>query len=73
MLPLITRDIEPSASTLPVYMALFHQASVVSLLETCLFYKEFTEEAGDSVNDLVDYVYRKLLKLVVDADDELGE
>jgi len=72
--PIIRTSIdEKNTSTLPIYMALFHEASVVSLLETALFYKEFCEAAGDSVIDLVDYVSRKVLRLIYNDDNDADE
>eukprot|EP00111_Clytia_hemisphaerica_P000373 TCONS_00001010-protein len=51
-------------STLPVYMTLFHEATVAGLVESVFYYKEVSEEAGDFLLDLIDYAYRKLTKLI---------
>ncbi|XP_057314808.1 zinc finger MYND domain-containing protein 10-like [Hydractinia symbiolongicarpus] len=63
--PCIKERINMEKSTLPVYMALFHEATVVGLLETMLYYKEACEAAGDAIIDLIDFVNRKLTKLLL--------
>ncbi|KAH9510040.1 Zinc finger MYND domain-containing protein 10 [Bulinus truncatus] len=47
-------------TTFPIYIVLYHEATVINLLETMMFYKETCEVAEDSALDLVDYSYRKL-------------
>ena len=64
--PFVKSDIDKNISSLPVYMALFHEATVLSLLETSCFYKETCESASDTIIDLVDYLNRKITKLVLD-------
>lgn len=43
---------------------LYHEATVVNLLETVLFHKETVESADDTVIDLLDYCYRKLTRAI---------
>jgi len=72
--------VDKEKSTLPIYMALFHSTTVCGLLETSMFYQEVCESCGEEIIDLVDYVSRKINKLLLrcDAeaikreDDELG-
>ncbi|XP_070559668.1 zinc finger MYND domain-containing protein 10-like [Ptychodera flava] len=63
-------DFEPK-TTFPLYMALYHEATLINLVETIFFYRESCEAAEDSVLDLVDYCYRKITALV--AKQEAGE
>jgi len=61
--PLLKDHIAPMSS-LRNYIPLYHEASVINLLE-CVFYQATTcEAAGDLIVDLVDYVYRKLTYIV---------
>ncbi|NWS78122.1 ZMY10 protein, partial [Crotophaga sulcirostris] len=55
-------DFKPR-STLPIYMVVHHEASIINLLETVFFYKEVCESAEDSILDLIDYCHRKLTLL----------
>ena len=45
-------------------LQLYHEATVVNLLETVLFHREAAEAAEDSILDLLDYCYRKLTQLI---------
>ncbi|KAL4226154.1 Zinc finger MYND domain-containing protein 10 [Mactra antiquata] len=56
-------------TTFPLYMALYHEATVANLLETTLFYREVCEASDDCVLDLVDYCYRKLTQLVARSEE----
>ncbi|KAB0378698.1 zinc finger MYND domain-containing protein 10 [Muntiacus reevesi] len=57
------KDFKPQ-NTLPIYMVLHHEASIINLLETMFFHKGVCESAKDTVLDLVDYCHRKLTLLV---------
>lgn len=60
---LLEMKFEPK-TTFPLYMVFYHEATLVNLFETTLFYPEMCESADDSLLDLVDYCYRKLVDLV---------
>ncbi|XP_071158013.1 zinc finger MYND domain-containing protein 10-like [Mytilus edulis] len=70
---LIEMEFEPK-TTFPIYMVLFHEATLVNLLETTMYFKEMCESAENCIPDLLDYCYRKLTQLtartVEDFDDE---
>ncbi|CAD7932624.1 unnamed protein product [Amoebophrya sp. A120] len=51
-------------SSLRSYVPVYAEASLISLLEMCLYHSQSCDTAGDSLVDLVDYVYRKLTYLV---------
>jgi len=51
-------------SNVLVTLQLYHEATLVNLLETVLFHKESLESADDSALDLLDYCYRKLSSFV---------
>ncbi|XP_030634318.1 zinc finger MYND domain-containing protein 10 [Chanos chanos] len=59
-------DFNPK-STLPLYMVIHHEATVINLLETIMFHKDACEAAEDAVLDLVDYCHRKLTLLAGQA------
>jgi len=52
-------------STLPLYMTLYHEACVLSLLETVLYHSDAMQSAGESggLLDLCDYCQRQLVFL----------
>ncbi|XP_069500209.1 zinc finger MYND domain-containing protein 10 [Ambystoma mexicanum] len=52
-------DFRPK-STLPIYMVIHHEATIVNLLETIFYHKEVCEAAEDAVLDLIDYCHRKV-------------
>ncbi|XP_062598750.1 zinc finger MYND domain-containing protein 10-like [Saccostrea cucullata] len=63
-------------TTFPLYMVLYHEATVVNLLETTMFYRETCEAAEDCIPDLIDYCYRRLTQLVArseSAEDDEDE
>ncbi|PIK56282.1 putative zinc finger MYND domain-containing protein 10 [Apostichopus japonicus] len=62
-------DFEPK-TTIPLYMALYHEATVTNLLETIMFYKEPCEAAEDTVIDLLDFCHRKILDLIARKESE---
>ncbi|CAG5136274.1 unnamed protein product, partial [Candidula unifasciata] len=66
---LIDMEFEPK-TTFPIYMVIYHEATVVNLLETMMFYKETCEVADEAVLDLVDYCYRKLCYLAARGQNE---
>ncbi|XP_059150753.1 zinc finger MYND domain-containing protein 10-like [Physella acuta] len=69
---LIDMEFEPK-TTFPIYIILYHEATVINLLETMMFYKETCEVADDSVLDLVDYAYRKLCYLAAKGENKDDE
>lgn len=58
-------------SSLRTYIPVYHEASVINLLEICLYHRTSCEEAGDALIDLVDYCVRKLRHLLATPNDEL--
>lgn len=58
-------------SSLRTYIPLYHEATVVNLLEICLYHRTSCEEAGDALIDLVDYCVRKLRHLLAVPNSEL--
>jgi hypothetical protein len=50
-------------STMTAYMVLYHEATVISLLEAILYHKESVEACEDSVLDLADYCFRRIVHL----------
>ncbi|XP_052781219.1 zinc finger MYND domain-containing protein 10-like [Mya arenaria] len=67
-----TEDFDPK-TTFPLYMVLYHEATVINLLETTMFYREVCEAAEDCVLDLVDYCYRKLTQLIARSEESEEE
>eukprot|EP00392_Amoebophrya_sp_AT5.2_P015911 g16134.t1 len=47
-------------SSLRSYIPVYAEASLVSLVEMCLYHSQSCETGGEALVDLIDYVYRKL-------------
>ncbi|KAK3699888.1 hypothetical protein QZH41_016547 [Actinostola sp. cb2023] len=60
---IIEQDFDP-ASTLPLYFALFHEATLIGLLETIMYHRESCEAAEESILDLLDFCHRKCSYLI---------
>jgi len=61
-------------TSMTAYMVLYHEATVLSLLEAVLYHKEAVEACGDVVMDLADYCHRQVcylngMKRYEDGDD----
>merc|ERR1712100_1001748 len=60
--PLIKKDVA-ELSTIKSYMCLYHEASVVNLLEVMLYHRTACESSEDALVEIVDYCYRKFVYL----------
>ena len=60
--PLIKKKLKKEMS-IKTYMMLYHEATVANLIEILMFHKDAIEESQDSVIELIDYWYRKLVWL----------
>jgi len=47
-------------SSFNLYMMMYHEAPIVTLLETVMYHSEIAEAAEDSILDLLDYCHRKV-------------
>ncbi|CAF0877080.1 unnamed protein product [Brachionus calyciflorus] len=52
-------DFKPKNSFV-IYLILYHEATIVNLLETILFHSEVIQAMEDSIYDLIDYIQRKI-------------
>ena len=50
-------------NSIRIYFVLYHEATVVNLLEVLLYHKHICENGGEQMLELVDYVARKLTRL----------
>jgi len=53
-------------STMTPYMVIYHEATLVSLLEAVMYNKECCLDCADTILDLVDYLLRKVLSILRD-------
>ncbi|XP_068170900.1 zinc finger MYND domain-containing protein 10 [Antennarius striatus] len=60
------RDFNPK-HTFQLYMVIYHEATIINLLETIMFHKDSYEAGNDCILDLVDYCHRKLTLLASKA------
>ncbi|XP_050413386.1 zinc finger MYND domain-containing protein 10 [Patella vulgata] len=65
---LVAMKFEPKI-TFPLYIALYHEATVSNLLETVMYHRDACEAAEDGILDLLDYCYRKLTHMIALADE----
>jgi len=60
--PLIKKDVA-QLSTIKSYMCLYHEASVVNLMEIMLYHRTACESSEDALVEVIDYCYRKFVNL----------
>ncbi|XP_072176956.1 zinc finger MYND domain-containing protein 10-like [Diadema setosum] len=65
-------NFEPK-TTFPLYMTLYHEATLANLLETVLYHKEPCESTEDCALDLVDYCHRKITDLIARQEQKMHE
>lgn len=68
--PLLESDIA-SMTCLRNYLPVYHECSIINLLEVIMFHESTALTAGDQLVDLVDYCYRKLTHLVCTKNKDL--
>eukprot|EP00051_Salpingoeca_urceolata_P030802 m.9616 g.9616 ORF g.9616 m.9616 type:complete len:446 (-) comp3562_c0_seq1:26-1363(-) len=71
--PLLVKRDFANKNTMVPYIILYHEATVVNLLETVLYHKEALESAEDAILDLVDYCSRRMTYLVAVSEDGAPE
>jgi hypothetical protein len=59
--PLLKEELT-GKNNMRLYFILYHEATVVNLLEVFLYHKHVVESGGDKVMELVDYVAKKLAR-----------
>jgi hypothetical protein len=67
VLPLIREDIVKK-SGIKAYMCLYHEATVVNLMEVMLYHRTACESSEDALVELIDYCYRRFVQLTNKAD-----
>jgi zinc finger MYND domain-containing protein 10 len=70
--PLVKESLTKSFS-LKTYMLMYHEATVANLIEILMFHREAMEDSQDSVLELIDYCYRKLVWLMNLGDNKPKE
>ena len=65
VLPLLVSDLASNSNVMRVYFTLYHEATLVNLLEVMLFHKHVLEGLGELTVDLVDYCARRMSVLAV--------
>eukprot|EP00053_Salpingoeca_punica_P010885 m.97285 g.97285 ORF g.97285 m.97285 type:complete len:466 (+) comp15523_c0_seq2:65-1462(+) len=62
--PLLKEMDFAAKSTITPYMTIYHEMTVISLLEAVLYHREACESAGDTIMDLADYAYQSVASLL---------
>lgn len=65
--PIIKKDIA-TVSSIKSYMCLYHEATIVNLLEVMLYHRTACESGEDALVEVIDYCYRKFVTLTSKAD-----
>jgi len=65
--PLIKKDVA-ELSSIKSYMCLYHEASIVNLMEVMLYHRTACESSEDALVELIDYCYRKFVDIINKAD-----
>lgn len=55
-------------SSIKSYVCLYHEASIVNLLEVMLYHRTACENSEDALVEVIDYCYRKFVELTNKAD-----
>ncbi|ESN99688.1 hypothetical protein HELRODRAFT_176448 [Helobdella robusta] len=61
--PKLLKNLNENGQTFPFYFILYHELTVVNLLETVLYHQNSCEAVSEVSLDLIDYCYNKLTKL----------
>lgn len=70
--PIVKSKLDSSATVKP-YLSLYHEATIVNLLEVLMFHWDSSECNEDYLVELIDYCYRKLVYLVNLHDKRPGD
>lgn len=65
VLPLLVRDLAGNNNVMRVYFTLYHEATLVNLLEVLMYHNHVVGALGETAVDLVDYVARRMQSLAV--------
>lgn len=68
LFPLLLDDLS-KISSIRSYMTIYHEASVLNLLEVMLYHRSACENADDTLVELIDYTYRKFAALLKKIDE----
>ena len=60
--PLVKKEIA-KANSIKSYMCLYHEATIVNLLEVMLYHRTAVESSEDALVEVIDYCYRKFVEL----------
>ena len=60
--PLLLTDLA-GRNNMRLYFILYHEATIVNLLEIILYHKHVVSEMGEKLIELIDYIARKLIRL----------
>jgi len=52
-----------------MYMGMYHESSVCNLLEVMLYHRTACESSEDGLVELIDYCYRKFVKMTTKANE----
>jgi zinc finger MYND domain-containing protein 10 len=59
----LLKDELAGRNSMRLYFMLYHEATIVNILEVFFYYRHVLESLGDKLLDIVDYIARKLIRL----------
>jgi hypothetical protein len=65
--PLIKKDVA-MLSSVKSYLCLYHEASIVNLLEVMLYHRTACDSSEDALVEVIDYCYRKFVNMTSQGD-----
>jgi hypothetical protein len=51
-------------NSLKVYLALYHEAVILNILEVLMFHRTAIDESGEFLIEVIDYCYKKITKQI---------
>ena len=51
-------------NSLKVYLALYHEAVILNILEVVMFHRTAIDESGEFLVEIIDYCYKKITKQI---------
>lgn len=61
VLGLIKEDVA-KMNSLKVYLALYHEAVILNILEVLMFHRTAIDESGEFLVEVIDYCYKKITR-----------
>jgi zinc finger MYND domain-containing protein 10 len=58
------KDDAQNMNSLKIYLALYHEAVIMNILEVFMFHRTAVDESGELLIEIIDYCYKKISKQI---------